>query len=41
MRTGAEGKNFSGGENFVVTDSRDCYKKLAPKGETITKQSFR
>ena len=21
---------------FVVTDSRDCYKKLAPKGETIT-----
>ena len=25
---------------FVVTDSRDCYKKLAPKGETITEAEF-
>lgn len=25
---------------FVVTDSRDCYKKLAPEGETITEAEF-
>ena len=25
---------------FVVTDSRACYKKLAPKGETITEAEF-
>ena len=25
---------------FVVTDSRDCYKKLAPKWETITEAEF-
>ncbi|MFQ9395622.1 MAG: PHP domain-containing protein [Lachnospiraceae bacterium] len=36
----AEGKTSPVEKIFVVTDSRDCYKKLAPKGETITEAEF-